>query len=1054
MKKTFKAILISAICVICLVCIFVFLAHAASDKTDVIYDISPFALKANTDQTLNNFTETNEGWDTDNSNADVTLSEKIDTFPYTPLTDTGCLIVYNKTAKSRERNYISKTYSTPVDMSKYDYLSLAVNCSTVEDSKYIIHIDIYSSRDVFSVDTEIDSACWNGVFVDISEWKNRSSVKKIKISVSYESNTTPVSGFEYYIDSIGLMSGTKAVNSVRFSAEDYSAIGGSLTYSDKNMVITSVNDELFLESMNFSYKSIDQANCLKIKFDSEGNCDRIKLVCTLADGSISGYSYCDVNTSGEGLVAYLPLSQNNIQSINLTFEGNNINSLTIHGIEPYSTYLNQDNGSGTIDTCAINPNTSEIIIKGNIDKDKFDQFSLNEILLFSHDLSESITSDTLIRSQEIAKSTVTSRGFIFRVSYDGDKDERLFLYKKYTVAIKIGNGYEIIGNSMCITNPESFSNNVTDTSTEKSGKGVYGQSISFMQEMGVSDTAIWVDIGKFFSKKEGTDNKFECGGNVYYYNADYARTIDNMINNYRDKNISVTLIFTISDTGNETLNRLLIHKDADLKATYCAYNTESRSALMYLRAFTEFWIEKHSSTISRVVFGNSVGLAKENYNMGDKTLEIFTEEYAKGFRIVYNAVKSYSANIGVYTYIDDNWDRDLPYDLYTRFDNRAFIDSFNRCVTQMGNIDWGLALNPYPAHVDDYFSYTDNTLNSSDETDRVSFKNLEVIVGYLRKTNILYSNSTRDFIIIEKSYFSNLEEKNITADYVYNSYRAMNLSVSAYITDRSCNYNNAMKYIDTSLSLSATHFAPDVLGASSWEGIIKGFSESNIIRTQITQSEIELTKADIKGSVVISDFSNNQHGWTRYGLTEKFTVGTNVSERSGLMTLSFGNIPNGESRGIVKKFDTPVDFSAMPILHFDVNVASLPTNVNHAVIKVVLVSSNSIFEITGSVNKASWTEIYCDFSEFSGKNKIEEIRILFVANENYYDSPQALISSIEALSYEYTSRQLENIVNPVSARDEILKNVKSYAYPVLTITLASAVFVFVWRRTSRKRRQN
>ncbi|MBE6717717.1 MAG: hypothetical protein E7574_00475 [Ruminococcaceae bacterium] len=1047
-----KAILILSAVILLIACVFCVCINAEDDKADVIYDISPLALKSNTDSFLNKFNETNEGWDSETEKCNVTLAEKIDTFPYTPLTDNGCLIVNQQNAKTGEKNYISKTFPTPIDMTNYNTLCFAVNCSRVEDSNYILLIELYSSRDVFAVDTKIDASCWNGVFVDISEWKNKNSVTKIRLSVSYESETVPVSFFEYYVDSIGLISSDKAVNKVRFSAEDYGITGGRAVYSDNKLDITTVGDELFLASIGFPYRDISPANCLKIRFDSEGNCGQIKLVCHTQDGKVSGYSYCNVDSSGEGLIAYLPLDTKNISEINLTFEGNGLGKLAIHSIEPYSTYISGQSITGTVDTCAINANTSELIIRGSIDKDKVSEYMQKEIRLFAHDLNENVTPDLLSRSQEIAKSTVSSRDFIFRVSYGKEDDERLFLYKKYTIVVKVDNGYEIIGHPTCITNPESFSGNSNDTPYKKSGKGIYGQSISFMQEMGASDTAVWLDIGKFFSRKEGTDNKFECGGNIFYYNAEYVQSIDNMINNYTEKNIGVTLILTVSDTENEALNRLLIHKDANLNATYCAYNTETRSGLMYLRAVTEFWAEKYGNgrDITRFVFGDSVALSKTNYNMGNKTLDEFTEEYAKGFRTVYNAVKSYSSNIGVYTYIDDNWDRDLPFDMYTRYDNRAFLDSFNRCISDMGNIDWGLAHNPYPAYVDDYFSYNDASLESNDDTDRVSFKNIGVAVGYIRKDSMLYSNTGRDFIIIEKSFFSNLDKKTITADYVYNSYRAMNISVSAYITDRSCNFNNAMKYIDTSLSLSATHFAPDVLGASSWEGIIKGFSEDNIIKRKIDLSEIEFSKNEIKGRVTVSDFSDGHHGWTRYGFTEKITSGTNVADRKGLMTLSFGNIPNGESRGIVKKFDTPVDFTAMPILHFDVNIASLPVNVNYALIKVVICSENNTYEITGSVKEASWTEVYCDFSDFSDKNKVDEIRILFVANENYYDSPQALISSVEALSYEHTSRQLENILTPRDTEKEMLDTVKEYAYPILSGVIVLCVLVFVWRRIPKK----
>ena len=68
---------IIAFCVVVFVA--VFLCLFVSGKTidaSVIHDISPFALEKAADGVLNGFSETNEGWDCNSSDAEVTLAEK------------------------------------------------------------------------------------------------------------------------------------------------------------------------------------------------------------------------------------------------------------------------------------------------------------------------------------------------------------------------------------------------------------------------------------------------------------------------------------------------------------------------------------------------------------------------------------------------------------------------------------------------------------------------------------------------------------------------------------------------------------------------------------------------------------------------------------------------------------------------------------------------------------------------------------------------------------------------------------------------------------------
>ena len=120
----------------------------------------------------------------------------------------------------------------------------------------------------------------------------------------------------------------------------------------------------------------------------------------------------------------------------------------------------------------------------------------------------------------------------------------------------------------------------------------------------------------------------------------------------------------------------------------------------------------------------------------------------------------------------------------------------------------------------------------------------------------------------------------------------------------------------------------------------------------------------------------------------------------------------------------------------------------HANIKVIFTSKNETFELEGKIKETAWTDVYCDLSKFRGINNVDSVKILFFADENYYDSPQALITSLRAYSTKYDDAQLDLLLNPVAPEEELVRSLRKYLYPALILILAVSSAVLVYRRTS------
>ncbi|MBR6681560.1 MAG: hypothetical protein IKL40_01090 [Clostridia bacterium] len=838
-------------------------------------------------------------------------------------------------------------------------------------------------------------------------------------------------------------------NTTHFLTEKHVGIGCKIDYKDGKMILNADSASAHVETVKLDFGKFDGANSVKVVFDAQNKCSGVRLFVLKGDGEYSEESYSHTKNSTETpTVCYLPIRSDDVSDIRLVFEDLETDKVEIQSITPYSISIPDSSYPGQIDTCAINVSSNEVLVIGKIKNSELDSFSGSELHLFEQYLNEDTTPDTLAQSKSTLKTTVSSGEFIFRIKCNKKEELNAYLYKKYTVAIKQDDSYVMLDSPKCITNPDALSKQTT-APTQTSGKGQYGASLSFMQENMISDTAFSVDIGKFFSHLTSTGTKYECGGNVFYYNSDYVEQLDSVLLPYARKGINVTLIITLSNTGYDSLNKILIHPDSNLEAASFAFNTESRTSLSYLRAFCEFLAQRYcidNPCVTRAVFGKEVANACKSYNMGEKNLCEFTEGYATAFLTVNQAFRSISKSIGIYTHIDNNWDTELSFDHLSRFDNKAFLTSLNNRIGDYGNFDWGVVIDPYPEENANYLAYADKTLSNTPDTDSVTLANLEVLSSFLNNQELLYDNAQRSLVIIEKSLFDGLDDKTIAADYVYGYYKAKNLTADAYITDRKISFGSVMKYIDTSVSSEKTSFALDTLNIKMWNEVIEGFNINSVTYKNYTHSEFESLPENITGRIDISNFSNDTAGWTQYNAGEELSFGKEMSGRTELLSVKLGNIPFGESRGISKKFTTPLDMSLIPILHFDVNIASLPPNVDRARLTLKFASGNEIIEFSGSIDKAVWTEIYCDLSDFHGLNNITSVTItLSGENGETFDDPQIFISTIEGISLEHDNEYLKNHFM-AEKEDSLFQNiVDEYAIPFLVAIICICALILSYR---------
>ena len=286
-------------------------------------------------------------------------------------------------------------------------------------------------------------------------------------------------------------------------------------------------------------------------------------------------------------------------------------------------------------------------------------------------------------------------------------------------------------------------------------------------------------------------------------------------------------------------------------APYLAFNAAEEGGVEYIAAVASFLASSFSvnhGTVMNWVIGNEINARSEwNYIQHMDTAS-YVDEYAKAFRIFYNAIKSINANARLYISIDQQWAKSL----YSNngYAAKDIVDEFNRNIKGGGNIDWDMAQHPYNYPLTSARAWSTSGkaasyILDSETTPVISIKNIHVLTDYLQKEEFLTeSGQVRHVILSEMGYTSSEGQDLQAASFVYaykiiesNQYidsmlfsrqtdateevnQGLALGISTLGGGRKSIYN-AFKYVDTAQSAAYTDFALNIIGVSNWNEIIK-----------------------------------------------------------------------------------------------------------------------------------------------------------------------------------------------------------------------------------------
>ena len=521
-----------------------------------------------------------------------------------------------------------------------------------------------------------------------------------------------------------------------------------------------------------------------------------------------------------------------------------------YNLRPESVELTDENRDNfvSIDECLIDASTARINI--SISSDGIPKSDDKYYYLFEMNVYDDVLDENAVFIEKVVKDDEETLSCTLS---GGSGISRL--YKKFAIAVMVDGSLVKVSSPSYVTNPESVSKYPNVYVTPSTKKGILIDYTKYqsgqLQDLGVGQVAINFRVEDFLGP---TTNPiyptvhYTYNGTTYSFNGGALSGFDETIRYLTENGITVTAIL-LNTYSSSYLS--LVHPDARSAGVcpYYMFNAATADGVEYLAAIGSFFADRYSGTthgkVSNWVISNEVNARKEWNYMAYTDVETYTKEYAKAFRVLYNAIKSTSGSAHVLISLDQQWDRDITNN--PDYDGKDVLDAFNAYISSEGNIDWGLAYHPYNVPLTTCNTWSSSKyVSRSSDTDIISMQNIEVLINYLKQEQYLNNEgSCREIMVTELGYTSsgsggeNYQAAALAyAFYKINNYpeikglllnrqtddateiaQGLATGITSLSGSKKLSYD-VFKYMDTDQFEDTCAFAKSIIGISSWSEIL------------------------------------------------------------------------------------------------------------------------------------------------------------------------------------------------------------------------------------------
>ncbi|MBB6731679.1 DUF5722 domain-containing protein [Cohnella zeiphila] len=947
--------------------------------------------------------------------------------PNGPYEGAGMLEEVPSVVKVYEWRSIYREFDEPLDLSNFRYLAFAADSYGWQAADYAMKITLFSGDDQFENVAMIAHDSWSRVFVDLSGWAGRSSISKIEISFMQNFDLAGIEpgapGYDswngrFQIDSLAATNALDLTFTGEGATEGFTATGGGSVEATGGQLVYSIGGEG--DALESPVLAIDagKRNGLAVTMTNEIGASQLTV-----QWKTEGGDWNDADSKTFDIPAEGTFTQDLNFSDQAAWTGTiaafrflvpaSSGTLKIDQIRPKWVPPLPTSYQGTAQARIVAD--GQIEMEGTLPQSYADAHPNERLYLF--ELATYEDPETALAAAAPLADTELTASFRFETGVNDGQRSRL--YSKFVVASRSGDGtYAPVAAPQYVVNPEAAAANTEPYPTAKSIKGLQVQMTGDAQELGISHAALNVAYNQLTYKTNNhPDNTipYEVEGKTYYFRKNQIEQLDRQIKSLSDNGIIVTLILIMYDTKDpDSANEYLLHPDAQPGGTVYALNTSNAIGVEYVKAVTKFLADRYSmpnepyGRAVNYIVGNEVGQNQVWNNMGPKTVDAYVRQYAQTLRLVDTIVKSAYANARTYISLDHFWDENLGGDSMWKYDNKVIVDQLTQLTKSEGDFGWNIAFHPYPEDLFNPRFWNDADAAESPDTKLITFKNLDVLVNYMKQQNNLYDGAMRRIILSEQGFHSLAntpdDQKLQAAAYAYAYYKVKFLDgIDAFILHRHVDHGqegglnlglwthepgsvvtpyqhktiyDVFKYIDTSRSAEVTDFAKSVIGIGDWKDVIPNFDPGKLADRPIPAANgLDFIKknnqADADGS-----FENGTDG---FAASDEVTAvrrdAGDAFEGDGYLTALVNSAYSLNWAGVQKKFAQPVDARKTPYFTAALAIPNAKPNKSYYA-KIIAYSGNDSVEGTAKLDPAQgWQQLALPLGKWEGAKSIDRVKI-------------------------------------------------------------------------------
>ena len=297
------------------------------------------------------------------------------------------------------------------------------------------------------------------------------------------------------------------------------------------------------------------------------------------------------------------------------------------------------------------------------------------------------------------------------------------LFKKFTVCVMSGGALTPASNSMYITNPEACAT-YAPARMDFGKKGVLPAL-----EKNIADLNQPADLG---AKQVNLNIPLSV-----IYDPGRLAGYDYSVRKYNALGMQVNVIVLADVNATQFISPysadgMGLHNYYGLNAT----TTDGVNALAQAASFLgKHYANTGNGQVDNFIIGNEVNAWWLWNYMNCGSNDVFMNEYANAFRLMYNGIKSENATANVYCCIDHQWARaEASYYI----SGKEFVTKFNNIMKSQGNVDWRLAVHPYNAPLYAPCAWqTGKNVSHSQNTPYVTMANIDVLTDFMCQSDLL-----------------------------------------------------------------------------------------------------------------------------------------------------------------------------------------------------------------------------------------------------------------------------------------------------------------------------